>query len=58
MTRSQVERVVILGRGGSGKSSFASRLSEISELPVIELRVFPSPSQVRRFLADARTPTS
>ena len=58
MTRSQVERVVILGRGGSGKSSFASRLSEISELPVIELRVFRSPSQARRFLADARTPTS
>ncbi len=31
------KRVVILGRGGAGKSTLAVRLSEITELPVIEL---------------------
>jgi adenylate kinase family enzyme len=32
-----VQRVLVLGRGGSGKTSFARRLSEISGLPLIEL---------------------
>src|ERR1022692_2895565 len=33
----QVERVVIVGRGGAGKSTAALRLSELTGLPVIEL---------------------
>lgn len=39
MTRSlpQVERVVVLGRGGAGKSTFAFQLSQVTGLPVIEL---------------------
>ncbi len=39
MTRSlpQVERVVVLGCGGAGKSTFALHLSQITRLPVIEL---------------------
>jgi adenylate kinase family enzyme len=32
-----MKRVIILGRGGSGKSNLASKLSEITGLPVIEL---------------------
>jgi adenylate kinase family enzyme len=32
-----VKRVVILGRGGAGKSTFARRLGDVTELPVIEL---------------------
>ncbi len=32
-----MKRVVILGRGGAGKSSLAVRLGEITGLPVIEL---------------------
>ena len=32
-----VERVVVLGRGGSGKSTAALRLAQITGLPVIEL---------------------
>ena len=32
-----MKRVIILGRGGSGKSTFASKLGEITGLPVIEL---------------------
>ena len=32
-----MKRIVILGRGGSGKSSLARRLAEITKLPVIEL---------------------
>jgi adenylate kinase family enzyme len=32
-----MQRVLVLGRGGSGKSTFARRLSEVSGLPVIEL---------------------
>ena len=32
-----MKRVVILGRGGAGKSTLAMRLSEITGLPVIEL---------------------
>jgi len=32
-----VKRVVILGRGGSGKSILASKLGEVTGLPVIEL---------------------
>jgi len=32
-----VKRVLILGRGASGKSTLASRLSEVTGLPVIEL---------------------
>jgi MoxR-like ATPase len=33
----QVERVVVLGRGGAGKSTFARHRSQIAGLPVIEL---------------------
>lgn len=33
----QVERVVVLGRGGAGKSTFALHLSQVVGLPVIEL---------------------
>lgn len=32
-----MKRVVILGRGGAGKSTLAARLGEITGLPVIEL---------------------
>jgi adenylate kinase family enzyme len=32
-----MKRVIILGRGASGKSALAVRLAEITELPVIEL---------------------
>jgi adenylate kinase family enzyme len=32
-----VKRVIILGRGASGKSTLASKLGEITGLPVIEL---------------------
>ncbi|MDN5932494.1 MAG: hypothetical protein L0I24_15750 [Pseudonocardia sp.] len=32
-----MERVVVLGRGGAGKSTFALHLSQVTELPVIEL---------------------
>jgi adenylate kinase family enzyme len=32
-----VERVVILGRGGAGKSALAQELSRMLELPVVEL---------------------
>lgn len=32
-----VQRVVILGRGGAGKSTFAKKLGEVTGLPVIEL---------------------
>lgn len=33
----RVKRVVVLGRGGAGKSTFALRLSQVTGLPVIEL---------------------
>src|SRR5206468_6698695 len=36
-TLSNMKRVVILGRGASGKSTLARRLSELTGLPVIEL---------------------
>jgi adenylate kinase family enzyme len=40
----QVERVVILGRGGAGKSVAAIRLGQVTGLPVIELdRLFWRP---------------
>jgi len=32
-----MRRVVILGRGASGKSTLAKRLGEITGLPVVEL---------------------
>lgn len=32
-----MQRVLVFGRGGSGKSTFARRLSEMSGLPLIEL---------------------
>jgi adenylate kinase family enzyme len=32
-----MRRVVILGRGGAGKSTFARRLGAVTRLPVIEL---------------------
>jgi adenylate kinase family enzyme len=42
-----VKRVVILGRGASGKSTLALRLGEITELPVIELdKIFWQPGLV------------
>jgi adenylate kinase family enzyme len=42
-----MKRVVILGRGASGKSTLAARLGEITALPVIELdRVFWGPGLV------------
>jgi adenylate kinase family enzyme len=42
-----MKRVVILGRGASGKSTLAKRLGEIAGLPVVELdRVFWRPGLV------------
>jgi adenylate kinase family enzyme len=42
-----MKRVVILGRGASGKSTLAKRLGEITGLPVVELdRVFWQPGLV------------
>jgi adenylate kinase family enzyme len=42
-----VKRVVILGRGASGKSTLAARLGEITGLPVIELdNIFWQPGLV------------
>ena len=39
-----MKRVIILGRGASGKSSLARTLGELTDLPVIELdRVFWQP---------------
>ena len=45
-----MKRVVILGRGGAGKSTLARRIGEITQLPVIELdkifwgrRLVPTP---------------
>ncbi|MER6914791.1 hypothetical protein ABT354_24215 [Streptomyces sp. NPDC000594] len=36
-----MERIVILGRGGAGKSTLARRLGEVTGLPVVELdRIF------------------
>lgn len=32
-----MQRVVILGRGGAGKSAFARKLGEVTGLPVVEL---------------------
>ena len=32
-----VERVVVFGRGGSGKSTISRRLGDVTGLPVIEL---------------------
>ena len=34
---SPMRRVVLLGRGGAGKSTFARRLSEITGIPAVEL---------------------
>ena len=43
-TLQNVKRVVILGRGASGKSTLARRLGEITGLPVVELdKVFWRP---------------
>jgi adenylate kinase family enzyme len=40
----KMERVVILGRGASGKSTLAKRLGEITGLPVVELdKIFWQP---------------
>ena len=42
-----MKRVVILGRGASGKSTLAKRLGEISGLPVVELdKIFWRPGLV------------
>ena len=43
----RVERVVVLGRGGAGKSTAARRLGDLAGLPVIELdQVFWRPGLV------------
>lgn len=34
---SVTQRVVLLGRGGAGKSTFARSLSEITGIPAVEL---------------------
>src|SRR5437899_318961 len=40
-----MDRVVILGRGGAGKSSMARRLGSLTGLPVVELdKIFWQPS--------------
>jgi adenylate kinase family enzyme len=42
-----MKRVVIFGRGASGKSTLAVRLGELTELPVVELdRIFWQPGLV------------
>jgi hypothetical protein len=42
-----MKRVIIVGRGASGKSTLARRLSEISRLPLIELdKIFWQPGLV------------
>ena len=42
-----MKRVIVVGRGASGKSTLARRLSEISQLPVIELdKIFWQPGLV------------
>lgn len=39
-----MDRVIILGRGGAGKSTLARRLAELTKLPVIELdKIFWQP---------------
>jgi adenylate kinase family enzyme len=39
-----MQRVVILGRGGAGKSTLARRLGSLTDMPVIELdRLFWRP---------------
>jgi len=45
-----MERVVVFGRGGAGKSTFAGHLSQITGLPVIELD--------RHFWSDDLSPLS
>jgi adenylate kinase family enzyme len=55
-----VERIVILGRGGAGKSALAQRLSRILDLPVIELdSIFwqsgPRPTPEREWAETQRT---
>ena len=46
-TLENMKRVVIIGRGASGKSTLAARLGEITGLPVIELdKVFWRPGLV------------
>ena len=42
-----MKHVIVIGRGASGKSTLARRLSEISQLPVIELdKIFWQPGLV------------
>jgi adenylate kinase family enzyme len=42
-----MKRVIVVGRGASGKSTLARRLSEISQLPVIELdKIFWQPGLI------------
>jgi adenylate kinase family enzyme len=55
-----VERIVILGRGGAGKSALAQKLSRILDLPVIELdSIFwqpgPRPTPEREWAETQRT---
>jgi adenylate kinase family enzyme len=45
-----MKRVVILGRGASGKTTLARRLGEITDLPVIELDRFFGAQVLRRRL--------
>jgi adenylate kinase family enzyme len=54
-----MRRVVILGRGGAGKSVFARKLSELTGLPAIELdslfwRPGPSPAPAEVWVARHR----
>lgn len=54
-----VKRVVILGRGGAGKSALARQLREITGLPVAELDTLfwqsgPNPSEPQRWAARQR----
>jgi shikimate kinase len=56
----EMRRVVILGRGGAGKSVLARQLSELTGLPAIELdRLFwqpgPVPAQAGRGWAGTRS---
>jgi adenylate kinase family enzyme len=55
-----VERIVILGRGGAGKSALAQKLSNVLDLPVVELDSIlwqpgPRPTPEREWAETQRT---
>jgi hypothetical protein len=53
-----MKRVVVLGRGGAGKSSFARRLGSTTGIPVVELdkHFWPAdPTPIRAIFIDGRT---